>query len=158
MSDLILLGQAPSMEGCPFDTEVWASLSVLSHKGWEDKPYSKLFCFDEPEGKADENEGLKVAQARGLTIVSNKPWPFVIEKYPLKDIIAKYDTMYFRNDMSYMIALALYKGYKSFSLWGVDQGPEPMYLIGKKYVTYWLGMATGMGVKWELSPESKLWL
>lgn len=145
------------MVGCPFDVETWASLSVLSHKGYEDKPYSKLFCFDDPGGKRDEQAGLEIAQARGLNIVSNRPWDFVTEKYPLKELVSHYDTLFFRNDMSFMIALALYKGYKHLSLWGVDQGPEPMYLIGKKYVTYWLGMATGMGVKWDLAPTSKLW-
>ena len=33
---------------------------------------------------------------------------------------------------------------------------EPMYTMGRPYVMFWLGVATGMGVKWALAPDSIL--
>lgn len=155
--DLILLGQGPSMHGCPFDVETWAAMSVLSHKGFEDKPYSKLFAYDVPEYKSDEMAGLKVAQARGLNIVSSKGLPFITEYLPIVKVVERFGAFLFLNDMSYMLAYALYLGYKSLWLWGVDQGPSAMYRSHRKYTFYWLGVATGMGVRWEMAPDSLLW-
>lgn len=155
--DLIILGQGPSMHDCPFDAEVWAALSVLSHKGWEDKPYSKLFLFDTVENKADEAEGLKVAQTKGLTIVGCGGLRHITEAYPIRKIKNRFGSYFFMNDTSYMIALALYKGYKSLLLWGVDQSGGWPYITARPHVTHWLGIATGMGVRWELAPDSVLW-
>jgi hypothetical protein len=147
------------MDGCPFDTEVWATASVLNHEGWEDKPYSKLFCFDDPKLKPDERKGLELASQRSIPVLSiNKYEGYQTEVYPIISIIREFKTNYFRNDISYMIALAIYNGYKSLFLWGVDQGPEYMYKVGKPYVTYWLGVATGRGVNWKLCPNSMLWM
>ena len=154
--DLILLGQGPSMNGCPFDAEVWTTVSVLSHKGFENKPYTKLFLFDLPEAKVDETQGMEVAQTKDIPIVGFENASCITEPYPLGEINKKFDTHYFFNDMSYMIALALYNGYKSLLLWGVDQGREYIYTYGRSYIMYWLGMATGMGVEWELAPDSIL--
>ena len=116
-----------------------------------------MFLFDIPEEKPDEAAGLVVAQKRGLPVLSSRQFPCVTELYPLKEVTDRFNSIFFLNDMSYMIALALYKGYKDLLLWGVDQGPEPEYILSRKYVTYWLGVATGMGVKWELAPDSILW-
>lgn len=162
--DLILLGQGPSMVGCPCDIETWATLTVLGRKEWEDKPFSKVFCFDRPDEKADEAAGLVVAKRRGIPIVGLKELAFyppvveqyVTEEYPLRELLEKYHTYYFKNDMTYMIALALIQGYTSLSLWGVDQGYEDMYSMARPFVMFWLGIATGEGVKWELSPTSIL--
>ena len=167
MAQLILLGQGPSMHDCPFDTETWASVSVLSHNGFEDKPYSKVFCFDKPEKKDDELAGLKVALSRNIPIVG-LDWlhtydpitdAFVTEPYPLRELQKKFDTFYFKNDMSYMIAYALHLGYKDLLLWGVDQGGDDddgTYVMARPYVMFWLGVATGMGVRWDLAPDSIL--
>ena len=166
---LTLLGQGPSMKGCPFDGETWSSLTVLGKKGWEDSPVSKVFCFDKPEHKADEMKGLKVAQERNIPIIGFSWMAFqnpvtdtyITESYPLREMIKEFDTYYYKNDMSLMIMLALSQGYKKLSLWGVDQGGgspelEGIYVMARPYVMYWLGVATGMGVEWELAPDSIL--
>lgn len=145
------------MEGCPFDSEVWATLTVLGHKGWEDKPYSKAFCFDCQSKRPDEQAGLVVARARGIPIVGYQRRVIWTERYPIYEVKKRFGLGGFWNDMSYMIALALYKGYKSLLLYGVDQGPEVLYQGGRPFTTFWLGVATGMGVRWELSPNSILW-
>lgn len=161
MAQLILLGQGPSMKNCPFDTPVWTAASVLSHKEWADKPYEKIFCFDNPDRKEDELKGLEVAKRRGLTVIGMDYISYITEAYPLAEMQERFDTYYFKNDMSYMIAYALSRGYKSLSLWGVDQGGgdpalESVYAMARPYVMFWLGIADGMGVKWSLAPDSIL--
>lgn len=162
--DLILLGQGPSKYGCPFDgTEVWTTVSMLSNKGWEGKPYSKVFIFDRASMKIDEKFGLEVALLRrmkgdSLEIVGHEIYtPERTVEYPQKEIIEKFGTYYWKNDMSYMIALALLRGYKHLSLWGVDQGGgADFYEMARPFVMFWLGIATGMGVEWDLAPDSIL--
>ena len=86
---------------------------------------------------------------------------FVTEKYPIQEIQKEFNTYYLKNDMSYMIAYALHLGYKHLLLCGVDQGggnksTEQIYTMARPYVMFWLGVATGMGVKWELGADSIL--
>lgn len=162
--DLILLGQGPSKTHCPFNgTEVWTTVSMLSNRGWESKPYSKVFIFDRPSMKLDEKHGLEVALLRrqrgdDLEIVGHEVHcPQRTMEYPLKEVIDTFGTYYWKNDMSYMIALAILRGYKHISLWGVDQGGgADFYEMARPFVMYWLGVATGRGVEWDLAPESIL--
>jgi hypothetical protein len=169
MVELTILGQGPSRHNCPFESETWSSLSVVGLEEFSDAPISKAFCFDLPERKTDELKGLQVAIDRGIPIVGHGWLPkfdktgvdFTIEPYPLKEIRERFDTYYFKNDTSYMIALALYLGYKNLLLWGVDQGGGPkekesIYTMALPYVMYWLGVASGMGVEWSLAPDSIL--
>ena len=100
VQSIILLGQGPSMKGCPFDTETWSSLTVLGKEGWEDSPVSKVFCFDKPELKSDEMKGLKVAQERGIPIIGFSWMAFsepvtdvyTTESFPLREMIKEFDT------------------------------------------------------------------
>ena len=122
MEQLTLLGQGPSMHDCPFDSPVWTTASVLSHKEWADKPYEKIFCFDNPRNKEDERLGLDVAISRKLPVMGLESITEVTEPYPLAEIHERFDTYYLKNDMTYMIAYALLRGVQSLRLWGVDQG------------------------------------
>ena len=149
--DLILLGNGPSMTGCPFDTETWAAISVLGFEGWEDKPYSKVFVVDKPSLK-----NLEAAQARNIPIVGIERYKYITECYPRSGIHRMFGAVGVWNVMSYMLAMALYRGYRNLLLYGVDQGPELQYQGGRPFTTYWLGVATGMGVKWELAPRCTL--
>ncbi len=159
--ELILLGQGPSRHDCPFDAETWTTVSALARPELADAEYTRAFCFDRPDRKADEAAGMEVAKARGIPIMGLDFLSHITEPYPLAEIQERFDTYYFKNDMSYMIAYALHKGYRDILLWGVDQGGgppevEPMYTMGRPYVMFWLGVATGMGVKWALAPDSIL--
>lgn len=162
--DLILLGQGPSMVDCPFNgTEVWTTVSVLGKRGWSSKPYTRAFIFDRVDWKIDEKLGMGVALLRRMKgdpieIVGHLYHnPERTMEYPQKEVIHRFSTYYWHNDMSYMIAMALLEGYKHLSLWGVDQGGgEEFYETARPYVMYWLGIATGMGVEWDLAPTSIL--
>lgn len=78
------------------------------------------------------------------------------EHIPIQEIIEMFGSDYLKNTVSYMIAYALFKGYDKLRLYGIDQGPEWTYIATKPYVTHWLGIALGRGIKYELAPSSTL--
>ena len=151
---LILLGKGPLKEQCPFDKEVWGTLSLLTDKEWWDKPYSKLFIVDTVK---DDWPPLIKAQEKGYTITGRSRYPYVTDPMPLSYMKERFGSVYLMNNLSYMIAMALYLGYENLDLWGV-WGPAPEKLWpGAKYITYWLGVATGVGVEWKLCPDYDIW-
>lgn len=70
-----------------------------------------------------------------------------LDNYPLNTIIEKFKTNYFNNSIAYMIAYALYKGYKQINLWGVDIEKRSEYEFERPCVLYWIGIARGYGVQ-----------
>lgn len=77
-------------------------------------------------------------------------------KYPLDKIIEKWGVNYFTNSISYMIALALYEGYKTIDLYGIHMSHETEYAEQKPSVEFWVGMAKGMGVNMFIPEKSSL--
>lgn len=170
---LILLGSGPSKDQCPFTkgVDTWAAVSLLSDPNYADKHYDKVFCFDYPALKPDEQDGLAIAKERNITVVGHSRYlPAVTEEYPLGVIQRAFNTTFFLNDMSYMIALAVHKAYKSLFLYGVDQtGPisgmgkdldgKPFdYRNGRAYVAFWLGAAAGRGIHYTIASTAEPWM
>lgn len=73
-------------------------------------------------------------------------------KYPLEQITKRYKSRYFTNTISYMIAFAMYKGYKHITLSGVDLEPDSEWAFERPSVAYWVGRAEGLGivVDWDI--------
>lgn len=69
------------------------------------------------------------------------------EPYPIEDIVKRFGWPYFSNTISFMIAYALLKGAEEISLYGINQASSAEYFYERDGVTYWLGIANGMGVK-----------
>ena len=174
---LILLGNGPSKVQCTFpeSVEVWAAASVLSDPRFSDKPYSKVFCFDNPALKPNERTGLDVAKEKHITVVGiGRFLPDVTEEYQLGVIQRAFSTNYFMNDMSYMIAMAVHgapnKTYKALFLYGVDQsgqidtpgrdidGKPFDYRNGRAYVAFWLGAAAGRGIHYRIASMAEPWM
>ena len=170
---LILLGNGPSKDQCPFTSgvETWAAVSLLSDPNYADKHYDKVFCFDNPALKSDEQDGLVIAKERNIAVVGHKRYvSAATEEYPLVTIMKEFHTNYFLNDMSYMIALAVHKAYKSLFLYGVDQtgsidmgrkdrdGEFFNYAGGRAYVAFWLGVATGRGTRYMITSTAEPWM
>ncbi len=152
MKDIIILGGGPSWKECPFDTEVWAVTSVLLIP--EINCYEKIkkvFSFDDYSEVKPE-----VDRAKTYSIPVVSTFPYADENYPTEEIRKEFGACLLRNSISYMLAYALYKGYEKLRLYGVDMGPEWKYLSNKPCVYYWLGVATGRGVKFEIAKSSTL--
>jgi hypothetical protein len=73
------------------------------------------------------------------------------ENYPLQEIIKKYNSSFFTNSISYMIALALYENASSIKVYGVDLDCEEEYAFERPSVAYWIGFARGISVEVEVA-------
>jgi len=65
--------------------------------------------------------------------------------YPFQDVMDTFGTDFFADSCCYMIALAILKGFKVISLYGFNYSHGSTYVSEKPGVTFWLGMAIGMG-------------
>ena len=80
------------------------------------------------------------------------------EIYPYKDICEKFNTKFFKNSISYMIAYALYKypDMEELGLWGIELHSDMQYHDQEDCVSYWIGRAEAMGIKVQTSMHSSL--
>ena len=94
-------------------------------------------------------------------------------RYPIEEMISEFDPQmrrqewshrfktsveldwngYFTNSISYMIALAIFEGYKEIGVWGVDMATGHWWETNSEYFfqrpscEYYLGIAVGRGIK-----------
>lgn len=149
---LTILGRGDSWELCPFEGEIWAAASVLTDPRMSNRHYDKVFAFDYVS-EVKELEGmLVVARERSIPIVSIRE--YATEKYPLLEVFNEFKSTFLRNTISYMLALAIYRGYKDIRIYGVDQEDEIRYQLTRPYVVFWLGVAIGRGVKYTIANRS----
>ena len=67
--------------------------------------------------------------------------------YPYNEIVDFFGTDYFNDSCCYMVALAIYQGFSTISLYGFDYAWGNNYDKEKPAVSFWLGMAVGLGRK-----------
>lgn len=94
-----------------------------------------------------------------LEFLKDCPIPKIMQKedcvldaaeYPLDKIIDHFDSRYFMCSFAYMIALAMYLGYKEIHMYGVNM--LMLDDLSQKYnCDYWLGKAEESGIKLQLS-------
>lgn len=150
--EVIILGRGQSWKDCPFDTECWAISSVLEMTGISNyHQIHKVFAFDVYR---TAKNSIRTAKKYHIPVVSDRS--YATEKYPMRDIVKEFGKSYFQPTASYMIAYAIFKGYQKIKLYGIDQGPQADHLLNKPFVMFWLGVATGRGVEWQLSKSSIL--
>jgi len=77
-------------------------------------------------------------------------------KYPLEEVISFIGRRYFRSTASYMLALAMYEGFKHIGLYGVDMRSDTEYWYQKANMEHLLGKAEGLGIHIEIPEQSSL--
>jgi hypothetical protein len=79
-------------------------------------------------------------------------------KYPKGRILTEFADArgYFTNHVAWMIALALTEGVQTIGLFGVNYSVESEYQRQRGSAEYWLGRASGMGVKIVLPEQCTL--
>jgi len=155
MKELTILGRGPSWKDCDFRTEeLWGAATCLRTNGMEDRKYTKVFAFD-GDNVDILREAIVIAKERDIPMVSTLP--YATEYYPIRDVMKEFRFGYFKNTMSYMIALACYQKYERLWIYGIDQGPGLFYQMGKPYVTFWLGACFARGIDVLLGKGSLRW-
>jgi len=152
MKEVILLAMGDTGYQCPYDGEVWGV-----NKGFKKaRKLDKLFMTDTRyDAWGDERFDLKRLKELECPIVSLHSFKDVkTVRYPYKQIVERFGTEFFTCSICYMIAYALYKGYRSIRMYGVDMITKSEYRLEKGGVEFWVGMAKGMGVNVEISRGS----
>lgn len=126
--DIIGTGATTNFYGWP-DGEKWSVGSAFGSFGSRIDLY---FCF--------HNEPVDAFNKADIGYLDK-------HNYPLDEIGKKLGSRYFTNSIAYMIAYAIYKGYKGINIWGVDMESDSEYAYERSCVTYWIGQAEARGVK-----------
>jgi hypothetical protein len=75
------------------------------------------------------------------------------DTYPLEEIIDIFESRYFTNTISYIIAYALLTGVEEIEIYGVDMNGKDEYINQRGSVMYWIGRAESVGVKVTMGNE-----
>ena len=150
-----LLGKGLGWELCPDNQPGW-ELWGLNGLLFANKKLNRIFMMDildeMPSVKAGTWELPEVIeQANKLKIHLVSPYKYdeipTSEAYPIDDAVREFGQPYFNNTIAFMIAYALLHGVEELQIWGINQASGTEYFYEKGCVEYWLGVATGMGVR-----------
>jgi len=130
--ELIILGIGQGWKSAPHVGEAWGVRQLIGKR-----PLDRAFKM---HTVLRDVEILSQKKAAELGI------PFyTTHNYPIKEIKEFFKTDFFTNGVCYMLALAIYEGYKKIDLYGINQRRE---LAKEKCgVDYWCGQAMGRGIE-----------
>lgn len=139
MKSVVILGTGMTLSHFKVDehnsSEIWAVGSAFKVLNSTDIEVNKYFCLHKNETLDYDGE-----------VITQK-------EYPLQSIISKFNSRFFTNSISYMIAYALYEGFENISLYGVDMDSQSEYEFERPSVSYWIGFARGLSVEVTIASE-----
>jgi hypothetical protein len=130
----------------PEDTELWAINDVIMRRVEIDLLFNLHLLEDYAEV---DMASVKMAGEIGIPIVMPQEYESISTsiRFPIEEVIAKYDTDYFVTGIAYMFAYAAYKGYKQIDCYGVNmRGADEQYKNARACVEYWIGVCKGQGI------------
>lgn len=71
-------------------------------------------------------------------------------RFPLDEIVDRFQINYFTSSVAYALALACHMGYKRIEVYGVEMETNTEYQYQRDGVTLWVGIALGMGIDVDL--------
>lgn len=92
--------------------------------------YEELISYKIPIAMQDDYDGIEMSF-----------------KLPIEEIIQEFKFKLFNSTLDYMIAYAIYKGYKNIDILGVDMSTISEYSKQKYSLLFWFGMAKSKGIK-----------
>lgn len=150
-----LLGKGLGWELCPDRQPGW-ELWGLNGLLFANKKLDRIFMMDILDEMPSVKSGTwelqdVIEQANKLKIRLVGPYKYdeipTSEAYPIDEAIREFGIPYFNNTIAFMIAYALLHGVEELQIWGINQASGTEYFYEKGCVEYWLGIASGMGVK-----------
>lgn len=162
---LSIVGFADSWVRTPWDNadmHHWGLNSL--HKIVKDKPWNawfQLHDIDKEHGGDDEHLGWLASQKIPVYMFPEhaEKWadriPYVTE-FPKEQLIKYFDTDYFTNSISWMVAYAIYQEYTDIGVYGVDLAQDVEYREQRPSCEFFLGWARGAGIKLTIPDDSDL--
>lgn len=133
--DIIGTGKSLVNYEWPADRIKW---SVGSAYGGFTKHIDLYFCMHEGDPEKEINEA-------GIDTLNKTT-------FPLNEVIAEFDSHYFTNTISYMVAYAILKGATEINMHGIDLAPYSEYTFERPSIAFWVGIAKakGVNVNWDM--------
>lgn len=102
--------------------------------------------------RPDQINRRKLATLAGAELMT-------LDNYPIDAITSHFKTKFLTNSIAYMIAKAVYDGFRKIDLYGCNikpvSGSEPI-IKNHPGVEFWLGVAIGRGVEISVHGESMI--
>jgi len=115
-----------------------------------------VFIMDQLDEKPQivsghDNLGTVIEKINKLKVPLISPYRYeeipLFVPFPLKKCVEEFGMPYFTNTICYMIAYAILAGAREIELYGVNQASSHEYSEERGGVEYWLGVASGRGIK-----------
>lgn len=153
-----------SLEDAPWGDPSWEFWGHASSRAWYKVRMDRYFDL---HPKACWSRGGKKGAQHPRWLAQNTVPIYMQDKYPEVPASVKYPKGrillefadargYFTNHVAWMIALALTEGVETIGLFGVNYGTEGEYENQRGSCEYWLGRASGMGVRIILPEQCSL--
>lgn len=162
MSKLIILGLAPTNEIINYENEIWGVNEAYSiykcNKIFEmhKREYSNKYI-----NRYTRNSYIEELKHLNIPIYMQNRYKDINTsiKYPIEELINYFSHMHqnkllFRSSIDYMLALAIYKGYKEIDVIGVDMATITEYRKQRQSLLMWYGIA--LSKKINIQIKSKL--
>lgn len=149
-----LLGKGDGWEKAPDNDEfeLWGLNGLI----YTNKKLDRIFMMDVLDEMPSIVSGLwelqpTIERLNEMNIPMVAPYKYEeipnSEAFPLDEAIREFGVPYFNNTIAFMICYALLRGAEEIQLFGINQASGTEYFYEKGCVEYWLGIATGMGVR-----------
>ena len=161
-----ILGFAPHWEKAPFKDEsfqIWGLNDLYQYlprwTRWFEVHDRDVYKLDETyvtrKDGSDHIQGLRELKCPVYMVKKYDDVPNSVP-YPIEEACRYFDTRYFTNSISMMIALAIMEEFTEIHVYGVDMSVGVEYIEQRSSCEYFLGFARGKGIKVYLPPESDL--
>jgi len=164
-----IVGFAPSWKETPWDDqsyEIWC-LNEFYKVGNQIKNFraDRWFEIHDRNSKSKSNpEHQKFLKECPCPVYMWKKYDDIPNsvKFPKDEIINFFEekgckgARYFTNSISWFIAFAIYEGFKTIAVYGVDMATDSEWGWQRPSCEYWIGLAEGMGIEVIIPPSSDL--
>ena len=159
-----IIAADPSYQEAPFNDDTWEvwgcnSLWALCKDKYGNFRADRWFEMHPMSVQTKEEEAaIRYCPIPIYMVERTMPEGSNCVPYPFKAVQQAFPYRYFTCTFAYQIALALWQGFTTIGLFGVelDQGTSRERTVEKACVEFWLGVAIGMGIEVGVPESSKL--